>query len=79
MILTREFVEIEGNLYEVIRHIKESSNPIVDTWKEHLRADKVFRKDGRLFFCRYVDEAVVEEFIPHEPKSEITPETDEQV
>ena len=79
MIITREFVEIEGNLYEVIRSLNESNNPIIDTWKAHLRADKVFRKDGRLFFCRYIDEAIIEEFIPNEPKTEIQPEANEQI
>lgn len=79
MILTREFVEIEGNLYEVIRHINESNHPIVDTWKEHLKADKVFRKDGRLFFCRHIEDAEIIEFIPNEPRTELQSETDEQV
>jgi hypothetical protein len=51
-----EFIEQAGTLYIVIRKIKESSDPIIDDWKEYLLADKVFRKDGLLYFCRTVDD-----------------------
>jgi hypothetical protein len=37
-----EFIEQAGTLYIVIRKIKESSDPIIDDWKEYLLADKVF-------------------------------------
>jgi hypothetical protein len=61
MIMQREFVEISGELFEVIRTVREDSHPIVDTWKEHLRADRVFRKEGYYFFCRLIEEAVIVE------------------
>ena len=51
-----EFIEQAGTLHIVIRKVKESSDPIIDTWKEHLHADKVFKKDGLLYFCRTVDD-----------------------
>ena len=63
MIMQREFVEISGELFEVLRTVREESHPIVDTWKEHLRADRVFRKEGYYFFCRLIEEAVIEEIM----------------
>jgi len=63
MIMQREFIEISGELFEVLRTVREESHPIVDTWKEHLRADRVFRKEGYYFFCRLIEEAVIEEVI----------------
>jgi len=65
MIMQREFIEISGELFEVLRTVREDDHPIVDTWKEHLRADRVFRKEGYYFFCRLIEEAViVEENVP---------------
>ena len=61
--MQREFVEISGELFEVLRTVREESHPIVDTWKEHLRADRVFRKEGYYFFCRLIEEAVIEEIM----------------
>ena len=55
--MKRDFMEIGEDLYEILRKIREDHNPIAETWKEHLMADKVFRKDGYLFFCRTVQEA----------------------
>ena len=54
-----EFIEQGGTLYQVIRKIKESSDPIIDDWKEYLLADRVFRKEGLLYFCRTVEEATI--------------------
>ena len=36
----------------VVRILREDSNPIIDTWKEHLRADTVLKKDGIIYFCQ---------------------------
>jgi hypothetical protein len=63
--MQREFIEIGGELFEVLRTVREESRPVVDTWKEHLRADRVFRKEGYYFFCRLIEEAIVEEVIVH--------------
>lgn len=52
------FIQIEGVLYKLKRTLRESNNPIVDTWKEHLKADKVFKKDGILYFLETVEEAI---------------------
>lgn len=63
--MVREFMEIQGDLFEIVRRIREQKDTPVDAWKEHLGADKVFRKDGFLFFCRQVEEAqIVEDEVP---------------
>ena len=61
--LKTEFIEVNGELFEVLRKIKEDQQPVVETWKEHLMADKVFRRDGLLYFCRSIEEAIVLEWI----------------
>jgi len=61
-LISREFIEIESTLYEILRKIREDHGPVIEVWREHLGADKVFKKDGFLFFCRTVEEAqIVEE------------------
>lgn len=59
----KTFIEVNGQLYLILRQIKVSHNPIVEDWKEVLMADKVFRKDDHFFFVREVPEAeiVIEE------------------
>jgi|LauGreDrversion4_2_1035121.scaffolds.fasta_scaffold3366684_1 hypothetical protein len=57
-VVPTHFIHIEGVLYRLKRTLKESNNPIVDTWKEHLKADKVFKKDGILYFLETVEEAI---------------------
>lgn len=59
MKLVREFLEWDDNLYEVLRKINESNNPIIDAWMEKLDADKVLRRGEYLFFCRKVEDAVI--------------------
>jgi hypothetical protein len=69
--MRREFIEIGDELYEVLRKIKEEHGPVIDTWKEHLMADKVFRKDGSLFFCRLVQDANVTEWKNYSKNTEV--------
>jgi len=58
----KTFIEIEGKLYMVLKVIKEHHKPIIDTWKEHLGAEKCFRQGDSLFFVTEVPEAeVIEE------------------
>jgi hypothetical protein len=61
----RTYVEVEGILYWVVKIIKEEDRPIVETWKEHLMADKVFKQDGAFFFMREVPELEILEFTPN--------------
>ena len=51
-------------MYKIKRRIKIDHNPVVETWKEHLRCDKVFmnKKEGYYYFCESVPEAeIIEE------------------
>jgi hypothetical protein len=66
--ITREFLRVNDDLYEVLRKIKEEQKPVIETWREHLGAEKVFRKDGYLFFCVLVPEAEIVED-QEEPKT----------
>jgi hypothetical protein len=45
----------------VVRKIREDHNPIIDTWKEHLRADTVLKKDGYYWFCEEIPSIDFEE------------------
>jgi len=49
-------IEFNGKLFLVLKKIRESSNPILDVWKEHLKADIILRKDGFYYFCEEVME-----------------------
>lgn len=40
--------------YIVVRTIKESSNPIISVWKEHLGCDVVLKREGVYYFCKTV-------------------------
>lgn len=59
--ITKDFITFQNKLYLLKRTIREDINPVVDTWKEHLRADTVLRKDGILYF---LEEVVDLEIIP---------------
>lgn len=52
--INQEFIPFQDKLYLLKRTLKEADRPIVDTWKEHLRADIVLRKDGLLYFLQEV-------------------------
>ena len=60
MLLKRELITIENDLYELLKSIKETENPVIDNWKEKLMADKVFKKDGIFYFCRLIPELEIE-------------------
>jgi hypothetical protein len=59
----KEVVTVRDSLYLVIRKIKIESKPIVQTWKEHLRADIVFKKEPYYYFCKLIDEIIPEEVV----------------
>lgn len=50
----KNFLTFQNKLYIILRLIREEHNPIVETWKEHLRADIVLRRDGVLYFLEEV-------------------------
>ncbi len=57
-VVATHFIHIDGVLYRLKRTLKESNNPIVETWKEYLKVDKVFKKDGILYFLETIEEAI---------------------
>lgn len=54
-----EFITFQDTLYLIRKIIKEDHNPIIDTWKEHLGADIVLRKEGNLYFLQSVPDLEV--------------------
>jgi hypothetical protein len=49
-----EFLNFQDNLYIIKKVIREDLNPVIDVWREHLMADVVLRKEGRLYFLELV-------------------------
>lgn len=47
----KEVISVKDSLYIVLRKVRINHNPIVETWKEHLRADSVFKKEPFYYFC----------------------------
>jgi len=60
--LCKEVINISDTLYIVVRKLRISDDPIVETWREHLRADRVFKKEPYFYFCEeIVDVEPIEE------------------
>ena len=59
----KEIINANGNLYQLIRVLKESSlkNPNTEDLKEYFLCDTVLRKQGVLYFCRIIEEIEYEE------------------
>lgn len=57
--MTRSFLTVGEDLFEVLRVIEEKNVHNVDEWKNHFGVDRVFRKDGRLFFANLIKEAEI--------------------
>jgi hypothetical protein len=70
--LSRSFVEIEEKLYEVIRSYRESQIAKTEELRIFLEADKVFRREDRLFFVREISEAqiITDEELPEASTTE---------
>ena len=68
MTLNRELVVVGEELYLLKRKLRDEQGINVDAWKEHLRAEKVFRKDGVLFFCELIPEL---EIVPEDAPLQI--------
>ena len=54
----KEIITANGNLYQLIRKIKENrlKNPDTEILKEYFYCDTVLRKQGILYFCRLIKE-----------------------
>jgi len=46
----KEVIQTGNKLYIVLRKVHIEHNPIVENWKEHLGADKVFKKEPYFYF-----------------------------
>jgi len=50
----KEVISVSDKLWIVQRKIRIKDNPIVDVWREHLRSDKVFKKEPYFYFCEEI-------------------------
>ena len=59
----KEIITANGNLYQLIRTIRESQlkNPNTEDLKKYFLCDTVLRKQGMLYFCRIIEEIEYEE------------------
>ena len=59
----KEIITANGNLYQLIRTLKESelNNPNTEDLKNYFYCDTVLRKQGILYFCRIIKEIEYEE------------------
>ena len=48
----KEVIKAGDKLYLVVRKVHIEHSPIIETWKEHLRADRVFRKEPYFYFVK---------------------------
>ena len=54
----KEIIYTSDKAYQLVRVLKEDrlKNPDMETLKEYFLCDKVLRKQGRLYFCRLIEE-----------------------
>ena len=59
----KKIINANGNLYQVIRILRESQlkNPDMGILKKYFRCDTLLRKQGMLYFCRLIEEIEFEE------------------
>ena len=59
----KEIISANGNLYQLIRVLKEIQlkNPNMEDLKEYFVCDTLLRKQGLLYFCRLIKEIEYEE------------------
>ena len=54
----KEIIYTNDKAYQLVRVLKEDrlKNPDMETLKEYFLCDKLLRKQGRLYFCRLIEE-----------------------
>jgi len=57
----KQVLNINNTLWIVQRKIRIDDRPIVETWREHLHCDKVFKKEPYYYFCQEVTDIEWEE------------------
>ena len=57
----KEIIYNKDNAYQLVRILKENSlkNPNMEILKEYFLCDTLLRKQGRLYFCRLIEEAEI--------------------
>jgi len=57
----KNIVYNKDKAYQVIRVLKENSlkNPDMEILKEYFLCDTLLRKQGKLYFCRLIEEAEI--------------------
>ena len=57
----KEIIYTKGKAYQIIRVIRESrlKNPDMEILKQYFNCDKLLRKQGRLYFCRLIEEVEI--------------------
>lgn len=54
--ISKNFIKVNDDLYQVIRSYPEDKVINVDLVKEWLGSEIIFRKDGNLYFCNAIQE-----------------------
>jgi len=59
----KEIIYANDKVYQLVRIIRENrlKNPNMEILKEYFLCDKVLRKQGKLYFCRLIEEIEYEE------------------
>ena len=59
----KEIIYNKDNAYQLVRVLKEDSlkNPDMEVLKEYFLCDTLLRKQGRLYFCRLIEEIEYDE------------------
>ena len=59
--IKKDLLHFNDKLYIIKKLIREEHDPVIEVWKERLRADLILKKDGLLYF---LEEVVDLEIIP---------------
>ena len=59
----KEIIYANDKAYQLVRVLKEDrlKNPDMETLKEYFLCDTLLRKQGRLYFCRLIEEIEYDE------------------
>ena len=59
----KEIIYTNDKAYQLVRVLKEDQlkNPDMEILKEYFLCDKLLRKQGRLYFCRLIEEIEYDE------------------
>ena len=59
--ISKNFINVNGGLFQVLRTFSEEKVKNVDLIKEWLGAEIIFRKDGQFYFCKQVQDLEYEQ------------------